>query len=44
MPAYPFNLPLFIAGVWMVIGLVLIAWARKSRAEGFAAVMKEEIG
>jgi hypothetical protein len=44
MPAYPFNLPLFIAGTWMVIGLVLIAWARKSRSEGFDAVLKEEIG
>jgi len=44
MPAYPFNLPLYIAGAWMLVGLVLIALVRRSRAEGFEAVMKEEIG
>lgn len=44
IPAYPLNLPGYFTVGWIVVGLGLTAYARRSRPEALAAVLAEEIG
>ena len=44
IPAYPLNLPGYIAIAWVVLGAVLLAIVRRTRPQALAQVVVEEIG
>jgi len=44
IPAYPLNLPGYFAIAWVVVGLVLVGYARRSRPQALQSVLQEEIG
>ncbi len=44
IPVYPLNLPGYFAIFWVVVGIVLVAIAQKTRAEGLRHALEEEVG
>ena len=44
IPAYPLNLPGYFAIFWVVVGIILVFIAQKTRAEGLKHALEEEVG